>query len=208
MAVLESLPGIEVIVCTEDEALKEYNTGHNEEAGGIDQHKVTKYIEAETGKVFTIKLIAREPFKMTCPALSFEVYVDGKWFAGTVMAREAFSENNSWSFVVEGPESGAGGYCVVRSMKFSQLTTIMRFPSFIPPEPLELTVVKHRRTLKFRRSTSRKRSFLDREMWRYSSMEFRLKKLTMISVASSSRECVTIQQSTRRLSKENQNLME
>jgi hypothetical protein len=35
-----------------------------------------------------------------------------------------------------------------------------------------------------------------------------LKKLTMILVASSPRECVTIQQSTRRLSKENQNLME
>src|ERR1700759_106583 len=82
MAVLDSLEGIEVTVCVDGQALRDYNDDEIEaKSGPFSAHQasktVSKYIEATTGKEFSIKIVVRDLAKIDCPALNFQVNVDG-----------------------------------------------------------------------------------------------------------------------------------
>jgi hypothetical protein len=81
MAVLNGLEGIEVTVCVDGQALREYNDDEVEaQPGVVGAHQasktVSKWIEADTGKDFVIKMGVKSPYQMDCPTLSFKVQVD------------------------------------------------------------------------------------------------------------------------------------
>ncbi|KAH9209713.1 hypothetical protein DL95DRAFT_276706, partial [Leptodontidium sp. 2 PMI_412] len=84
MAILDSLSGIEVTVLVDGESLVEYdaendNVVHTNPAAAAHQRDrtVTKYIESSTGKAFSVKVNVKAPYKIDCPNVSFELYVDG-----------------------------------------------------------------------------------------------------------------------------------
>ncbi|TEY58714.1 hypothetical protein BOTCAL_0202g00170 [Botryotinia calthae] len=83
MAILENVRGIKVTVCTDGQALQEYDDDAPEgvPAGveGYDEapRTVSKYIESATGKAFYIKLEISKAYKFDSPIVSFQDFVDG-----------------------------------------------------------------------------------------------------------------------------------
>jgi len=75
--------GLEVTVCVDGKALAEYEADNDQvehDDPAVVQHQskwtITKYIEATSGKAFTIKLSAKDPYELDAPNLAFEVNVD------------------------------------------------------------------------------------------------------------------------------------
>jgi hypothetical protein len=134
MAVLDSLPGIEVSICINGEVVKEYIQGeddHQVEEGDqilddeeVSKHQkkveVVKYIEASTGGEFVIRLGAKHPFDPTGRTLEFDVFVDGKCLNGMIMAANTFKEGAS-SFVFKGRMFPTRTGMTIKSMKFAPI---------------------------------------------------------------------------------------
>ncbi len=59
MAVIDECPGVKAEVCVERRALPEYDDEEEEKVPNV----VTKYIEAQSGKEFTIKWVFSPPFQ-------------------------------------------------------------------------------------------------------------------------------------------------
>ncbi len=74
MVVTDDIPGLEVTVTVNDEALKEYHeTGLDE-----GERMTTRYIEAVSGQQFAIKMRVDDSFLFKGNCISFHVYVDGQ----------------------------------------------------------------------------------------------------------------------------------
>ncbi|KAL2032885.1 hypothetical protein VTO58DRAFT_106057 [Aureobasidium pullulans] len=73
MAILDSLPGVEITVVVDGEDLHEYQDADMED----EENTVTKYVEAVTGANFTIKIMVPKKFGFEGTCLSFHVLVDG-----------------------------------------------------------------------------------------------------------------------------------
>lgn len=68
MAVIDPLPGLEVAVCVDQQPLHEYTD--DEFHARAQLNMVSTYIESETMKEFSVKLVVKEPYTLDCPALS------------------------------------------------------------------------------------------------------------------------------------------
>lgn len=73
MAILDSLPGVEITVVVDGEDLHEYQDTDMED----EENTVTKYVEAVTGANFAIKIMVPKKFGFEGTCLSFHVLVDG-----------------------------------------------------------------------------------------------------------------------------------
>ncbi|KAL5314918.1 hypothetical protein ACEPPN_017568 [Leptodophora sp. 'Broadleaf-Isolate-01'] len=127
MAILDSLSGIEVTVLVDGESLVEYdaendNVVHTNPAAAAHQRDrtVTKYIESSTGKAFSVKVNVKAPYKIDCPNVSFELYVDGQWINGRLMSKSSYSTGN-WSIISEGPNEKLRSGWKVTLMKFAEI---------------------------------------------------------------------------------------
>jgi hypothetical protein len=93
MAVLESLPGVEVCVCVDGNALEEYKDDEEVKVtpGPVGEHQasktVSKYIESITGKEFCIRATISPAFLFDCPRLSFKLRIDGKRMDGVLSSK-------------------------------------------------------------------------------------------------------------------------
>jgi hypothetical protein len=128
MAVHDDVEGIEVAVCVDGQALKEYKTD-NDPAVRFheDTCTVTNYIEAVTGKNFTFKLAINSSYNATSPNLNFEIAVNGKVVAGYC---KKVPVKQTWEMVVQGVTSGkTGPNGTLQKFVFSQLRTCKVFPS-------------------------------------------------------------------------------
>lgn len=133
MALLDSLPGVEVTVCVEGEALQEYaaendEVVHQDKAVVYHQQQVTttKFIESATGKPFLVRVNVKAPFKMNCDNIAFAVRVDGKHIRKSLMSKKDFAkimngEREDWSVNIEGPIEQVGSGWVVRLMHFAEI---------------------------------------------------------------------------------------
>ncbi|KAJ8066667.1 hypothetical protein OCU04_005711 [Sclerotinia nivalis] len=110
MAVLDSLPGIEVTICVDGEPLEEYDNTEDEtmlvEPEALDgnfevakhQRSVTvkKFVESEAGKFFTINCVVKDPYRYTgdCTHIVFTCLVDGKVLTGgNVLSKDRHRTN-------------------------------------------------------------------------------------------------------------------
>ena len=133
MAVLEILLGIEVAVCVDGEPLVEYVDGDFE--AGLGSTTVSNYIQSETGKEFSIKLIVKDPFDLSYPTLSFQIIVDGVKVREPLLRRATYEHGaRFWESMWNGVKLATGDEekeCIEHPFKFSKITAskIVAFPS-------------------------------------------------------------------------------
>lgn len=90
MAIIPTLPGIEVVVETPDgQAYAEYDDDEEEGANDADTHPETKvirkYIESETGARFCLSYKRDPEYDPECTTLGFDLKVDGTEMDGCLM---------------------------------------------------------------------------------------------------------------------------
>lgn len=117
MAISDDLPGFEVTISVNGEALKEYTDSTLQE----EERTVTRYIEAVSGREFSVSLKAKKGthFQGTCLACSLSV--DGHWIQ-TPLLHKSDCRKADLSETVEGSRPGAG---MVRRFCFSAIETGM-----------------------------------------------------------------------------------
>jgi len=129
MAILDILPGIEVVVCVDDKPLAEIATDNDDiqhENSVVIRHQqgrtITKYIESTTGKKFTIYIKASDPYALQDTDLIFDVEVDGNFVKAPLLLRGDY-ETKFWEDEVDGPVIFVGEEPIVRPMKFAAIKT-------------------------------------------------------------------------------------
>ncbi|KAF7938573.1 uncharacterized protein EAE98_000911 [Botrytis deweyae] len=139
MAVLDSLPGIEVAVCVDGEPLKEYENTEDElilnEPEGLGkkfevakhQRSVTvkKFVESTAGKFFTIKCTIKSPYRYTgaCTHISFFSSIDGENLSCAPLFNKETYEKNSSGLTreVEGNLYKEEGKLLLQRLKFTEM---------------------------------------------------------------------------------------
>ncbi|PVH81475.1 hypothetical protein DL98DRAFT_587389 [Cadophora sp. DSE1049] len=163
MALLESLPGVEVTVCVDGEALKEYNTENdivtnkNRVAARQKSRTITKYIEATTGKGFLVKIVVKAPYKMNCHNISFTVEVDGQYIKSHLMTKNNLAKDlngpkKEWSCSIEGPVEKVRSRGAVKCMHFTEIhstdealaSTVIRKQGLQTSKVGEIVIYVHR----------------------------------------------------------------
>lgn len=126
MAIHPDHPGIEVTVCINGKAMKEYDADvddiTHEDQKVIDhwrQCTATKYICPITGENFTIELLLKKPFNFDSDALSLTCYVDGQLIDTPLFFKEG-------SRVIRGSvESHEGSHTEIRQLVFAEIKKSM-----------------------------------------------------------------------------------
>jgi hypothetical protein len=137
MAILSSLPGIQVTVCVGGQDAPEHDD--NDMEPNPEPNLVSSYIEAETMMEFSIKLIVQDPFDLFYPTLGFQIYVDGVKVREPLLRRVIFEKANGyWESMWGGIKLSTGDdqqNCVERPFKFSEIHTckIARLLLFLVP---------------------------------------------------------------------------
>ncbi|PMD38440.1 hypothetical protein L207DRAFT_585338 [Hyaloscypha variabilis F] len=125
MAILSSLPGIQVTVCVGGQDAPEHDD--NDMEPNPEPNLVSSYIEAETMMEFSIKLIVQDPFNLSYPTLGFQIYVDGVKVREPLLRRVIFEKANGyWESMWGGIKLSTGDdqeNCVERPFKFSEIHT-------------------------------------------------------------------------------------
>jgi hypothetical protein len=112
MAILDSLPGVEITVVVNGEDLHEYQDTDMED----EENTVTKYVEAVTGANFAIKITMPKGFAFGGDCLSFRVKVDGLFAKSPLIGPGDTSEIST--FLVDGVTVGDEN---IRKLRFSEL---------------------------------------------------------------------------------------
>ncbi|CAD6441753.1 5e64f466-5db1-46c5-aa7f-0a0062be32f8 [Sclerotinia trifoliorum] len=157
MAVLDSLPGIEVTMCVDGESLKEYENNEHEamlvEPEALDekfevvkhQRSVTvkKFVESEAGKLFSIRCAAKDPYRYTgaCTHITFECLVDGEIVTGGIsMSKDEYEEYGfSYNDVIMGNIYQEQGQELLQRFQFIKTRMIDDNPISEATDPYERT---------------------------------------------------------------------
>jgi hypothetical protein len=130
MAVLPSLPGIEVTVCVNKVPLKEYFDDEPSENPGRHRDSlapriVSKYIEAITDQEFTLHFRVAKPYDVDSPSLVFSTSVDGKNISSTLFRlskHESITPLEKDTLGVKSYNSETGK-STFQALKFSRIST-------------------------------------------------------------------------------------
>lgn len=131
MAVLEGFEGVEVTVCVDDEALPEYDDDDIEgqstaDSASQESKVVSKYIEAQTGKKFIIRLSVQSPYTMDCPTLCFHVKVDGKTISRHILRKSVYKRHGVWTYDIIGVKHAPdeeSRQCSIDTLQFMEIQT-------------------------------------------------------------------------------------
>lgn len=121
MAVIESIDGLEATIQVDDRDLKEYTPPEDE-----DTHdKVTRYVVAEPGKDFLVKVQRSKRFRYGGPLWDIAVYVkiDGK-HAKSMFIRKYVAPKYYLKFKGVDTQTTDGNW-FIRPFRFSELLTSM-----------------------------------------------------------------------------------
>ena len=96
MAIIDTLPGVEVTVQVDEEALREYNDDEGDRPKHIhpNGHHVSKYIEAIDDQEFTILTTLRQPYAPDSPSVTAKTYIDGQRADGRIAKNLAYAMIN------------------------------------------------------------------------------------------------------------------
>ncbi|TIA03376.1 hypothetical protein D6C82_01908 [Aureobasidium pullulans] len=113
MAILDSLPGVEITVVVDGEDLHEYQDTHKKDG----EDTVTSYIEATSGANFAIRIKISKDIIYKGDRLDFGVTIDGEYVHGSSMTKECLEK----IILIEGMPVSQGH---LKKMKFSELKTV------------------------------------------------------------------------------------
>jgi hypothetical protein len=141
MAILDSIPGLEVFVCVDDKPLAEYDDDddgegeveHTQVAEYQAARTVSKFVESVSDKEFSIRLNLETSFVMDCASLIFPINIDGKPCWEPVLAKSRFPQSVQGSRVlsrvtinaqgVRAVAPGIEGQEFLQKFKFSKIDT-------------------------------------------------------------------------------------
>ncbi|THW64293.1 hypothetical protein D6C98_02246 [Aureobasidium pullulans] len=113
MAILDSLPSVEITVVVDGEDLHEYHDTHKNDG----EDTVTSYIEATSGANFAIRIKFSKDTIYKGDRLDFGVTIDGEYVDGLSMTKGCLDE----IILIEGMPVIQGH---LKKMKFSELKTV------------------------------------------------------------------------------------
>jgi len=108
MAILDSIPGLEVFVCVDDEPLQEYDDDGDDE-GEVEHTQfaeyqgartVGKFVESVSDKEFSIRINLETSYVMDCASLLFPIHIDGKRCWEPVLAKTYYAHSIQGSRVL------------------------------------------------------------------------------------------------------------
>lgn len=153
MAILKSLPGLEVTIRVDGKPLQEYDDDEEEEAEveetPVAEYQaaktVSKYVEVASDKEFLISITLWTSFKMDFEALMAPIKIDGKHVIEVAISKQDNAENIRGSRILHPlgletkgasvPAPGNKGRELLRKFKFERIET-----SKLLPRPAALLV--------------------------------------------------------------------
>jgi hypothetical protein len=137
MAVIDSILGISVVVCVDEQALAEYDDNDYPTEPGSSM--VSKYIQSDVLKEFAVRLAIKPPYTMNCPTLGFQIYVDGIKTREPLLRKAVLSRGGGhWESLFHGIKYSTGGQqpdCILRPFKFSEIQTCESYPHLLACYP-------------------------------------------------------------------------
>ncbi|TGO38727.1 hypothetical protein BHYA_0068g00070 [Botrytis hyacinthi] len=132
MAILKSVPGIEVSICVDNEPLIE----HTDRSAKTERSTILKYVEVVPDKEFTIRITTDKSYKWTSPYIVLDIMVDGVEIRTIPYSPEEFGQDcqASSSHVHEciGSYGIENEQEVVSPFKFSKLSVCKQFFQCLP----------------------------------------------------------------------------
>lgn len=119
MAILRGYPGLEADIIVNKLACKEYH--EPEDSNKDTPNSATRYIEAQDGANFTIRLRLDRRFKHIKSDLAFGILLDGNVMRETFLEKARHTHGRS--FDTEGALGGSAGAVYEKKFLFSTLNT-------------------------------------------------------------------------------------
>jgi len=120
MAIVKSLPGVKITICSEGKKLKEYKFRMELPRRSVEK-AVSRFIEAPTNAEFSIKIRVSGSYQLDCPNLLFNIYVDGVSVGG-VLCGEYELIHGGWTKNIEGVKQPTEKHVVgFHKFRFSEL---------------------------------------------------------------------------------------
>ncbi|TGO18543.1 hypothetical protein BTUL_0009g00620 [Botrytis tulipae] len=142
MAILKSVPGIEVSICVDNEPLME----HIDRSAKAERSTILKYVEVVPDKEFTIKITTDKSYKWTSPYIVLDIIVDGVEIRTLPYSREEFEQecqaSSSHAHDCIGSYGIENEQEVVSPFKFSNLSVCNSFFQCLPLIYLRLKTSK------------------------------------------------------------------
>jgi hypothetical protein len=123
MAILASVPGIEVAIWCNGTQLQEYldESGDGVEPA-VEHRTTTKYVESTANAEFSVKFTVTPPFEFGRKDLGFFITLDGETDnVGNLCSQLDLDENGEWNFDVRGLETVYKEGAIERAFKFAKL---------------------------------------------------------------------------------------
>ena len=123
MAIIVSVPGIEVAICCNGIQLQEYP---DDIEGGMSlelrEKTVTKYVQSSAGAEFSVKYIVTQPFELGGKDLGFYITLDGETDGtGVICSPADLDEYGKWEYDESGLESVYSVGATLRPFQFAKL---------------------------------------------------------------------------------------
>lgn len=123
MAVLDSLPGVEVTIWSEGSKLKEYDDDGDQVRQSWKHKTVSKYIESETDAAFYFKLQVGKPYEHDCDELGFAIILDGceENIDSHLCCSDDLDDDGEWELDVHGVETHDAEGAKIKRFRFAKL---------------------------------------------------------------------------------------
>jgi hypothetical protein len=123
MAILHSLPGVEVTVWSKESRLEECHDFEDEVKPSLEHKTVSKYIQSETDAEFYFVLKVGEPYEHDCDELGFFIILDGCEVDvdGHLCSPGELAEEYEWEREVRGMEMQDAEGARVKKFRFSKV---------------------------------------------------------------------------------------
>lgn len=121
MAILTSFPGLDVDITVNGHALSEYDPPPDSHEKLTDPATSIKYIEAQPGQEFGVRLCLGRQFRYLKNDISFKVILDGNMKRRWTLEKEFHADG--FTFTTDSVKRSVGDQVVSRDLVFSTLTT-------------------------------------------------------------------------------------
>lgn len=136
MAVLESLPGVEITIIVNSKTAVEFQEEKQQRTfekianeKKLNYCTVNSFIEAADNEEFAIKIVIKKPYKHTCPVLGLFTEVDGHRVATSLLTagvwKEKEKENKCFSKLIRGPKHSIDNKIYAKPLRFAGIKISM-----------------------------------------------------------------------------------
>ncbi|KAK3621164.1 hypothetical protein LTR56_022962 [Elasticomyces elasticus] len=120
MVAIDQLPGVDIIVVVNGQALTEYEY---DDGGELDLTRtVQRYIKVKSGDIFEIHIVAQAGFRSGGDAVAFRINVDGAGVVDAPLLENGKCRTKTFTSISRGCPQGAA---TVLRYKFAELETVV-----------------------------------------------------------------------------------